>query len=115
MSDLDNLKIVNDTFGHLAGDRLIQVAAARFARAVAPDVTFRIGGDEFAVLVQAPALPSDLDPAASLFFRRLELAAPCEVHMVEPQATIACAVFGLAASVEAAGTGAADVAVDSAM
>lgn len=111
MIDLDNLKIVNDTFGHLAGDRLIQVAGGRIARAVAPDVTFRIGGDEFAVLVQAPALLSDLDEAARRIFRGLELAAPCEGHMVVPQATIGGAVFGPSEATAAAVSEAADFAL----
>src|SRR3546814_6584810 len=50
--DLDNLKVVNDTFGHYAGDCLLKVAGQRIAAAVAPDATFRIGGDEFAAVLQ---------------------------------------------------------------
>ncbi|MEO9337076.1 GGDEF domain-containing protein [Mesorhizobium sp. SB112] len=91
--DLDNLKIVNDTFGHLAGDALIQTAASRVARVMAPDVTFRLGGDEFGVLIQAPAALSDLDGAAERIFGALEVAATCEGHMVVPRATIGGAVL----------------------
>ncbi len=50
-TDLDNLKTVNDTFGHQAGDSLVRTAGARIAAATAPDSTFRIGGDEFGVLL----------------------------------------------------------------
>lgn len=47
--DLNGLKQINDKFGHSAGDRLIQCAAASIWRAF-PDRTYRVGGDEFVVL-----------------------------------------------------------------
>ena len=50
--DLDNLKIVNDTFGHRAGDDLLKVVALRITKAAAPHAVFRLGGDEFAVLLR---------------------------------------------------------------
>src|SRR5262249_4984032 len=49
--DLDELKIVNDTQGHAAGDEAIKdVADALRAMIRTGDNAFRIGGDEFAVL-----------------------------------------------------------------
>ncbi len=49
--DLDDLKVVNDTEGHLAGDLLIRRAALAVRRAVRDeDVVARIGGDELAIL-----------------------------------------------------------------
>ncbi|MBN9561767.1 MAG: bifunctional diguanylate cyclase/phosphodiesterase [Alphaproteobacteria bacterium] len=92
--DLDNLKIVNDTFGHLAGDALIRTAAARISRTVAPDVTFRLGGDEFAVIVQASSALADLEATAEKIFGDLEAPAICEGHSVVPRATIGGAVLG---------------------
>ncbi|WP_237714007.1 GGDEF domain-containing protein [Novosphingobium sp. Rr 2-17] len=86
--DLDNLKIVNDTFGHLAGDALIRTAADRISRAMTPDVTFRLGGDEFAVIIQAADALADLEAAAQRVFRQLEPPALCEGHSVTPRATI---------------------------
>ena len=51
--DLDHLSLVNDTTGHLAGDALIQgVASLLRARVDRDDRVFRIGGDEFALLLQ---------------------------------------------------------------
>lgn len=51
-ADLDNLKSVNDTRGHLAGDLMIRAAAGILSRACREtDIVARLGGDEFAVLL----------------------------------------------------------------
>jgi len=52
MIDLDHFKLVNDTFGHPAGDRLIKEVAAILRRRIREsDVLARLGGDEFAVIL----------------------------------------------------------------
>lgn len=50
--DLHKLKEVNDRHGHLQGDQVLQIAAATLRRTLRnSDFAFRIGGDEFAVLL----------------------------------------------------------------
>jgi diguanylate cyclase (GGDEF)-like protein len=53
--DLDDLKEVNDLYGHVAGDRLL-AGAGKALQEIAPDdaLTVRYGGDEFVVLLPAP-------------------------------------------------------------
>jgi diguanylate cyclase (GGDEF)-like protein len=56
MFDLNGFKSYNDTYGHPAGDALMQTLGTRLAAAVAGSATaYRMGGDEFCVLIGADA------------------------------------------------------------
>jgi diguanylate cyclase (GGDEF)-like protein len=90
--DLDNLKFANDTFGHHAGDSLLRVASRRIAGAVAPARTFRIGGDEFAIILEAPDAVADLDRVADGILNALDAAMDCGGHILVPRATIGGAI-----------------------
>jgi diguanylate cyclase (GGDEF)-like protein/PAS domain S-box-containing protein len=58
--DMDRFKEVNDTFGHGAGDRVLEVLAERLTRAVPREtVVGRLAGDEFSLFVDG--LPADAD------------------------------------------------------
>lgn len=55
--DLDQFKVINDTSGHLAGDQLlIEIASMMKEQIRQQDSTARIGGDEFAILLQCCSL-----------------------------------------------------------
>ncbi len=51
ITDLDNLKIVNDTYGHVKGDQLIKKIAAVLENGLPEYIVARIGGDEFAAII----------------------------------------------------------------
>ena len=65
--DLDHFKTVNDIHGHVAGDRVLQVAAERISAVLPPNATkARLGGDEFvAMLVFEPGARADIDALAT--------------------------------------------------
>ncbi len=69
IGDLDNLKFVNDNFGHRMGDKYIKKAADIISSTVrTEDIIARIGGDEFALLLPE----TDRNSAASLCKRICE-------------------------------------------
>ncbi|MGH2995163.1 MAG: putative bifunctional diguanylate cyclase/phosphodiesterase [Gaiellaceae bacterium] len=90
--DLDNFKLINDGFGHAAGDELLRAVAARLRRATrGSDVVARQGGDEFLILIadiegdgDAPT-PDDARRAAETVAHKVRhiLQAPFVVSGVE--------------------------------
>lgn len=91
--DIDNLKLVNDTFGHAAGDDLIRIVAHRIAGAVEPDTTYRLGGDEFAVLVRA-AENLDIAQVAEEIIAAAKDPIDCGGQVIFPAVTIGGAIAG---------------------
>ena len=67
VGDLNGFKAVNDRFGHLVGNHLLQaVAAALKQQCRAQDYVARMGGDEFAVILRGVGKP-DVEPMADRF------------------------------------------------
>jgi diguanylate cyclase (GGDEF)-like protein/PAS domain S-box-containing protein len=70
--DLDRFKEVNDTFGHAAGDRTLEILSERLTRSLSKDTVIgRLAGDEFAMFIDD--LPADVDnrPAIATLARTL--------------------------------------------
>jgi len=63
--DLDRFKEVNDTFGHAAGDRTLEILSERLTRNLSKDTVIgRLAGDEFAMFIDD--LPMDIDNRAGI-------------------------------------------------
>lgn len=94
MVDINQLKVINDTYGHEAGNRAIRLVADALLRLTrTTDIVARFGGDEFMVLL------SDVDPKIAgdvcqrirnvVFATTLEV----DVKIVRVQVSVGCACF----------------------
>ena len=88
LGDCNGLKIANDIFGHLEGDRLLQ-AIARILRKVTrkEDIVARWGGDEFAIILPH----TDEQAAAEMRERILQLCAEAENCPIKPSLALGSA------------------------
>jgi diguanylate cyclase (GGDEF)-like protein/PAS domain S-box-containing protein len=85
--DLDNFKIVNDSWGHEAGDTLLVEIARRLQASIRPvDTAARIFGDSFAILLEAPVGIEE----AEQIMKRIEeyLQKPIEIYGQQVFATL---------------------------
>jgi diguanylate cyclase (GGDEF)-like protein/PAS domain S-box-containing protein len=90
--DLDNFKLVNDSFGHGAGDRLLRRIAGRLRGIEGAGMLARLGGDEFLILL--PELPDGPEGEAAARHAADEVAA----RLAEPF-KVSGAVFHVHASI----------------
>ena len=82
--DLDNLKLVNDEYGHPAGDRVLVTVASRLRHG---GEAFRLGGDEFAVLLTGRSSEEAVEVAGAILSRVASL------KLADlPQLTMSCGI-----------------------
>lgn len=95
--DIDRFKMVNDTLGHMAGDELLRSVAHRLKQCLRPvDTVARMGGDEFAVLLDY--LEAEI-LASKLALRIHEILAP--PHELQGREVHLSASIGIALSSDA--------------
>lgn len=79
--DVDNFKSFNDNYGHLEGDRVLQLIAKTLSQLFrAEDIVARIGGEEFAVLLPETGIESALK-ACERFAQKLRIASAENMKM----------------------------------
>ena len=87
--DLDGFKLVNDTLGHEAGDRLLQKVTDRLSRCIrTPDTLARMGGDEFMVLINDVRT----DKSALLVAERLAASLKNPISIAEHELYVTCSI-----------------------
>ena len=92
--DLDNFKLVNDTLGHAAGDRLLQAVVDRLDQRIRDtDTACRQGGDEFILLLGGIPDPATVERIASDVL--LHLAEPVEIddHVLNLTCSIGISLY----------------------
>ncbi len=91
--DLDNLKAINDSHGHLIGDEALQIAGHRLQKSARPsDLVARVGGDEFLVLVLDSITADALDELANQVHAALQQPVDIESATIRFSASIGIAV-----------------------
>ena len=92
--DLDNFKVINDSYGHRAGDRVLQSVATCFMAGLrAEDFVARIGGEEFVVLLTGLAYDRARHIAEEL--RRSVEALHFHFRGIPVQVTVSCGLTEL--------------------
>jgi diguanylate cyclase len=92
--DLDGFKSINDTHGHPTGDMLLQIVAARLARAVrAEDMMSRLGDDEFGCLLTGWLERDQLVQLAGKLFNAVSAPLKCGLLRLCVQPSIGIALY----------------------
>lgn len=99
--DVDRFKEINDSLGHQAGDRVLRAIAGALRHGLRQtDLPCRIGGDEFAVLLDNPSEEEALTMARRLLRTMATLAPPTDGKPVDITCSLGAAVYRLGESWE---------------
>ena len=92
--DLDGFKDVNDTLGHEAGDRVLQLVAERLTNCVRDeDTVARLGGDEFTVILTGAEQEQDIEVVAQAIIDAIALPFELDEKSVQISASIGISIF----------------------
>jgi diguanylate cyclase (GGDEF)-like protein/PAS domain S-box-containing protein len=91
---LDEFRAINDSLGHAAGDELLMAVGTRLRLTARPeDTTARLGGDQFAILIEQP-LPGDAEDLATRVLATLNRPFDIDGHAVSVHASVGIAISG---------------------
>jgi diguanylate cyclase (GGDEF)-like protein len=91
--DIDRFKVVNDTLGHTAGDRMLQECARRLKDCLrGSDTVARLGGDEFVIMIEDFSGPRDAIAVAQKILTGLGRPLVLEGQELLPSASIGIAI-----------------------
>ena len=92
--DLDRFKVINDSLGHDAGDRLLVEIGGRLRRALrSSDVVARLGGDEFVVILEETAERNEVERIAGELLSVLSQPLQLSGHECHTTASIGIAMY----------------------
>lgn len=95
--DIDYFKLINDRFGHLVGDQVLKLLADRIRGSLRrSDLAFRIGGEEFAIILMETGLQAGAEVADKLR-RRID---ENPIHLESGQSIFPTVSFGVGAPVD---------------
>lgn len=93
--DIDNIKLINDTMGHVYGDTLLSAIANRIASSLnSPDEIYRLDGDEFIILTTFTTIP-ELSAKANNIIALFEEPIAIEKTTIHSSISVGIAIYPL--------------------
>jgi diguanylate cyclase (GGDEF)-like protein/PAS domain S-box-containing protein len=95
MLDLDNFKVINDSYGHLAGDFLLKAVAHRLSLTLRKSDTIgRMGGDEFMIIISFETLHKEsVSAIADKILKAFDDPIQCERRYIKVTPSIGVAIY----------------------
>ena len=92
--DLDEFKTINDTLGHLVGDKMLKVVSSRLQTIIKQDdIISRLGGDEFVILLQNINTYDEIISLAERIIKKFEQPYQIEENSLYTSASIGIALY----------------------
>jgi len=92
--DVDNFKMINDTYGHLQGDTVIIEIANRLKETIRiTDIAARMGGDEFAMIVLSMEKQNDIENFSQKLIDSISGSIKLDTTEIHPSASVGISVY----------------------
>lgn len=91
--DIDNFKLINDSFGHSIGDKLLIEISLRIQATLRGYSLFRLGGDEFAILITNISEPAALQELAERLLTEFACPFVVDEHIFHIRLSLGVAIF----------------------